>query len=432
MKTRRFEWDEAVRTARALREWVSTTEPGRIDEDVKRIQREVLEERDDALRRLTEQFDGVEQMPDSLKVDPAEAEIALRSVEPKWREAMEVAAANIRAVAEAQLVGGVRRIDLPQGQTVLIEEVPVSSVGIYAPGGRATYPSSVLMCAIPAHVAGVESLTLVSPPRPNGRLAGSVLAAAALCGIEEIYAVGGAQAIFALTFGTETVVPVDVIAGPGNFWVQEAKRTVMGIVGIDSFAGPSELMLVAGPRTNPEWAALDLCAQAEHGPESPLVVVATDGHVLEKISAAAQNAATTRPTVAEAPLALVQVPSLDEAINLANAYAPEHLELLDEDAVRKADRVRTAGCVFLGEHGATAFGDYAAGSNHVLPTTRTGRFAGPLGPSTFRRRLSKVELDSEAAATLAPYVDVLAKAEGLPVHGESAMIRAMHGEEGKP
>jgi histidinol dehydrogenase len=428
MRTRNFEWEGAQKTATELRRWVGSAEPPDIEKDVLRIRAEVLKERDVALWRLTAQFDGVEQMPETLKVDPREAEAALEAVEPTWREAMELAAANIRSVAEGQVSDEAQRIELPQGQRVTIREVPVASVGIYAPGGRASYPSSVLMCAIPARVAGVDRIALVSPPRPNGRLAGSVLAAAAFCGVEEIYAVGGAQAVFALTFGTETVQPVDVIAGPGNFWVQEAKRNVMGIVGIDSYAGPSELMVIAGHDTNPEWAALDLCAQAEHGPESPLVVVAVEEQVLESVAAATKNATATRPSVMDAPLALVQVPDLNEAMDLANAFAPEHLELLEEDAVLQAHRIRTAGCVFVGRHGATAFGDYVAGSNHVLPTTRTGRFAGPLGPGTFRRRISQVEVPAAAAARLAPHVDTLARAEGLPVHGESAMIRSENDE----
>jgi histidinol dehydrogenase len=336
---------------------------------------------------------------------------------------MEVAAANIRTVAESQVSDQTRVVELPQGQTVTMREVPVRSAGIYAPGGRAAYPSSVLMCAVPAQVAGVERIALVSPPGTDGRVAAPVLAAAELCGIDEIYSVGGAQAIFALAFGTETVAPVDFIVGPGNFWVQEAKRAVMGLVGIDSYAGPSELMLIAGHDTDPEWAALDLCAQAEHGPESPLVITAVEEHVLEAIVVATESAAATRRSVSDAPLAVVPVPDLNDAIDLANAFAPEHLELLEQDAALQADRIRTAGCVFVGRHGATAFGDYVAGSNHVLPTTKTGRFSGPLGPGTFRRRISEVEITPEAAAKLGPQVDALARAEGLPVHGESAMIR---------
>jgi histidinol dehydrogenase len=336
---------------------------------------------------------------------------------------MEVAAANIRTVAEAQVSDEPSAVELPQGQTVTVRDLPVVAAGVYAPGGHATYHSSVLMCAIPARVAGVERVVLVSPPGPDGRLAKSVLAAAALSEVDEVYSVGGAQAIFALAYGTETVDPVDVIVGPGNFWVQEAKRQVIGIVGIDSYAGPSELMLVAGHDTDPEWAALDLCSQAEHGSEGPLVAVAVEEHVLEAIAAATEKTAAERPGVGDAPLALVQVPDLSDAINLANAFAPEHLELMEEDAVLLAERVATAGCVFVGRYGATAFGDYAAGSNHVLPTSRTGRFAGPLGPGTFRRKIATVEVSPEAAAKLAPHVDTLARAEGFPVHGESAMIR---------
>jgi histidinol dehydrogenase len=425
MRVQRFEWKGAHDTAEAVRSW-ARTEPEDLFEQVREIGREVEEERDVALRRLTARLDATELEPHSLslRVDPETATAALAGIDGGVRESLEVAAANIRSVAESQVSDEPRIPMLAQGQTVTIREVPVSSAGVYAPGGRAIYPSSVLMCVIPAQVAGVENVALASPPGADGRLSEAVLAAAALCGIDEIYAIGGAQAIFALTFGTETVNRVDVIVGPGNVWVQEAKRAVMGMVGIDSYAGPSELMLIAGHDTNVEWAALDLCAQAEHGPESRLVVVAVEEHVLNAISDATERAATTRPSVSEAPLALVKVPDLSDAIEFANSVAPEHLELLEEDAVLQADRIRTAGCVFAGRYGATAFGDYVAGSNHVLPTTKTGRFSGPLGPDTFRRKISTVEVPPEAAAKLAPHVDMLARAEGFPVHGESAMIRA--------
>ncbi|HYJ21029.1 MAG TPA: histidinol dehydrogenase [Solirubrobacterales bacterium] len=419
MRTRRFEWEGAAETAAALRSWAAESAPV---VDVRPIEREVREGGDEAVLRLTARYDATERAPEALRVDPGETEVALAATEPRLREAMELAAVNVRAVAEAQ-IGSDTQVELPQGQGVTIREVAVAAVGIYAPGGRAAYPSSVLMCAIPAQVAGVERIALASPPGPDGRLHPLVLAAAALCGIEEIYAMGGAQAIFALAHGTATIAPVDVIAGPGNAWVREAKRAVYGTVGIDSLAGPSELMLIAGHDTDPEWAALDLCAQAEHGPESPLVAVAVEEHVLDAIATATEAAAASRPSVADAPLALVQVPELEAAIALANAYAPEHLELLEEDAGLAAARVRTAGCVFVGRRGATAFGDYVAGSNHVLPTGGTGRFSGPLGPATFRRRISQVEITAEAAAVLAPQADALARAEGFPVHGESAMIR---------
>ncbi|HYH54404.1 MAG TPA: histidinol dehydrogenase [Solirubrobacterales bacterium] len=419
MKVRRFEWLGAEETAAALRKWAAEEAP---EVDVDPIEAEVLENGDEAVLALTARFDAPGASLDSLRVDLGEASSALSVLDPELRAAMEVAIANVRQVAEAQLAED-RQVQLPAGQKVTLREVPVGAAGIYAPAGRAAYPSSVLMCAVPAQVAGVGRIALASPPGPDGRLHPLVLAAAALCELDEIYAMGGAQAIFALAHGTETIAPVDVIAGPGNAWVREAKRAVYGKVGIDSLAGPSELMVIAGHDTDPEWAALDLCAQAEHGPESPLVLAAVEERVLTEIAAAAEAAATSRETVAEAPLALVPVPDVEAAIDLANAYAPEHLELLETDAALMAERVTTAGCVFVGRYGATAFGDYVAGSNHVLPTGGAGRYAGPLGPNSFRRRIANVELDGAAAEELALHADALADAEGFPVHGESAMIR---------
>jgi len=421
MRPRRFDWSgEPQVVADEIRLWASElSEPV----DVAPIGAAVLERGDAAVLELTNRFDATESPLDSTAVDLDLAASALDGLEPQLREALDVAAANVRAVAKAQLAPP-KPVELPQGQTVTVREVPVGAAGIYAPGGRAAYPSSVLMCAIPARAAGVGRVALASPPGPDGNLHPLVLAAAALCEVDEIHAVGGAQAIFALAYGTETIAAVDVIAGPGNAWVREAKRAVYGSVGIDSLAGPSELMLIAGHDADPEWAALDLCAQAEHGADSPLVVVAVEERVLEAIAAAAERAAAERPSVADAPLALVQVPEIEAAIGLANAYAPEHLELDEDDAELMAERVITAGCVFVGRYGATAFGDYVAGSNHVLPTGGAGRFSGPLGPAAFRRRISSVDLDAGAAAALAPHANVLATAEGFPVHGESAMIRS--------
>lgn len=419
MRTRRFEWEGAAATAASLRAWAAEAAP---EVDVGPVEREVREGGDEAVLRLTERFDAPGIALDSLRVDPGEAASALVDLDPELRAAMEAASANIRRVAEAQ-VGEERTVELDAGQSVKLREVPVGAAGIYAPGGRAAYPSSVLMCAIPAQVAGVGRIALASPPGPDGRMHPLVLAAAALCEVEELYAMGGAQAIFAFAYGTGTIDPVDVIAGPGNAWVREAKRAVYGTVGVDSLAGPSELMLIAGHDTDPEWAALDLCAQAEHGPESPLVAAAVEDAVLDAIATATEDAAASRPSVADAPLALVRVADTEAAIDLANAYAPEHLELLETDAALLADRVTTAGCVFVGRYGATAFGDYLAGSNHVLPTGGAGRYAGSLGPGAFRRRIANVEIDG-AAAELAPHVNALASAEGFPVHGESAMIRS--------
>jgi histidinol dehydrogenase len=420
MKVERFEWGEARAVKNAIRHWAAGI---RLPPDVESIALDVLKGGDSAVLALTARLDATERPPDSLRVPGEESRRALDGLAPDVRKSLELAASNIRAVALAQLGAAGQEVDLPQGQRVTLRDVPVRAAGIYAPGGRAAYPSSVLMCCIPAQVAGVEKIALASPPGPDGSVHPLTLAAAALCEVDEIYAIGGAQAIFALAYGTETIDPVDVVAGPGNAWVREAKRSVSGETGIDSLAGPSELMLIAGTDTNPEWAAFDLCAQAEHGDSGPLIAVSVDRAVLDGIAAATERIATEHPVMEKAPLALVQVPDLDAAIDLANAFAPEHLELLDEDAAALAGRVVSAGCVFAGPYSATAFGDYVAGSNHVLPTGGAGRFSGPLGPDVFRRKIATVEVPAEAAAKLAPHVDTIARAEGFPVHGESAMIR---------
>jgi len=421
MKIERFEWNGAGATATAIRDWAVA---GAAPAEVAKIEAAVRQEGDRAVMRMTRRFDATEIEPPALRVDPDEAPIALRGLDPQLRESLELAAGNVRAVAEAALDSEPRQVALPQGHSVSLREVPVAAAGIYAPGGRAAYPSSVLMCAIPARVAGVERLALASPPGADGALNPLVLAAAELCAVDEIYAMGGAQAIFALAYGTESVAGVDVIAGPGSSWVREAKRAVYGQVGIDSLAGPSELMVVAGDGVDPAWAALDLCAQAEHGGEGPLVVAAVEGTVLDAVAAATDRAAAEWPGVEAARLALIRVPGPGDAIDLANAFAPEHLELLDEEAASLAAKVTSGGCVFTGPYGATAFGDYVAGSNHVLPTGGAGRFSGPLGPHVFRRKIATVEVPAAAVAKLAPHVKVLAEAEGFPLHGESAMIRA--------
>jgi histidinol dehydrogenase len=418
MRMRRFEWSDGPAVAEQIRAWAGETAT---EVDVEPIAREVIEGGDAALQRLGERFDGV--APSRLRVESGEIAAALESLDREVREALELAAANIRAVAEAQVDDVPHKVELPQGQAVVLQDIAVRSAGVYAPGGRAAYPSSVLMCCIPARAAGVQRIAVASPPGKDGRVHPVILAACGLCEIDEVYAVGGAQAVIALACGTETVEPVDVVVGPGNSWVQEAKRWVYGRVGIDGVAGPSELMLIAGHDTEVEWAALDLCAQAEHGADSPLIVAAVEEAVLDGIERAVAAATAQRPSVADAPLALVHVPDLADAVALANDYAPEHLQLMSEDAYALAAQVRSAGCVFVGRASGTAFGDYAAGSNHVLPTGGTGHFSGPLGPMAFRRRIANVSLPGPAAAALAPYVDTLARAEGLPVHGESARAR---------
>lgn len=423
MRVKHFEWEGpgAAGTAAAIRTW---GEEQALPVDVAPIEREVREEGDEALSRLTARFDATERPPEALALEADDFAGALNAIDPGVRESLELAAANIREVAAAQLAGDRRVVDLPQGHTVTIGEAPVRSAGIYAPGGGAAYPSSVLMGCIPARAAGVLSVTLATPPGRDGRIDGLVLAAAELCGVSRVYPIGGAQAIFALAYGTASVAAVDVIAGPGNRWVTEAKRAVYGQVGIDSLAGPSELMLVADEGTDPEWAALDLCAQAEHGGGGLLLATAAKESVLDAILAATERIAADRADMADAPLALLCTPDDTFApVDLANALAPEHLELHAKEAIARADQMRTAGCVFAGAWSATAFGDYVAGSNHILPTGGAGRFSGPLGPGVFRRSTATVQVPAGAAAKLAPHVDALARAEGFPVHGESAMIR---------
>jgi histidinol dehydrogenase len=281
---------------------------------------------------------------------------------------------------------------------------------------------------VAARAAGVRRLALTTPPEPDGSVGAVTLAAAGIGGVDEVYALGGAHGVAALALGTETIDPVDIVAGPGNAWVTEAKRQLFGEVGVDGLAGPSELAIVFDSSATPTALILDLLAQAEHGADSPLIAVSPDRDALDAIAARIEAETENRPSVADAPLALVEAPSLDAALELVDALAPEHLELQFDGADAAVARERIAGCVFVGEAGATAFGDYAAGSNHVLPTRGAARFAGPLGARTFMRRTSVVELDRKAAKALAGTVNEIAKAEGLPVHGESARERAKRGK----
>jgi histidinol dehydrogenase len=358
-----------------------------------------------------------------LPVPDAEIRSALGRLDSEMRSPLETAAANIRAVAEAQLAED-RTVALEQGQSVELREVPVGSAAVYAPGGTASYPSTVLMGCIPAKVAGVRRVVLATPAaEPERPVSDLILAAAAIGGADEIYPLGGAQAIAALALGTQLVAAVDVIAGPGNRYVQEAKRRLAGEVGIDGIAGPSELMVVAGDTAKAEWIALDLCAQAEHGSDGLVIAAAVETVILDAVKEAVERVAAEHGIAEDAPLALVAVPDTVAAVQLANAVAPEHLELITEDASLLANAATTAGCVFIGEAGATAFGDYAAGSNHVLPTGGAGRFQGPLGPGVFRRRIATVEMTEGAARELAPTVATLARAEGFPLHAESVEAR---------
>jgi histidinol dehydrogenase len=422
MKIERFEWSGD--DPRGLAKRIRALQPAmtEVSDPVRVIVSAVRDGGDDALAEIEARFGDGEVDPDAIRQSQESVGSAASRIDPELLSALEIAADNIRAVAEAQLGDG-SEVELKQGQSVELREVPVGSAGIYAPGGAAAYPSTVLMGCIPAKVAGVPRVALATPP-DDGEISDVILAAAAIGGADEVYAMGGAQAIAALAVGTERIAAVDVIAGPGNRYVQEAKRQLAGEVGIDGIAGPSELMVIAGDTAKTDWIGLDLCAQAEHGSDGLLVAAAVESVILDGIAESVAEVAGRYGIADDVALALVAVPETEAGVTLANAIAPEHLEILTEDAELLAGTVTTAGCVFVGERSATAFGDYAAGSNHVLPTGGAGRFQGPLGPGAFRRRIATVEVAQDAARELAPTVATLARAEGFPLHAESVEARA--------
>ena len=422
MKIRTQAWDgrDPARLAASLRE--AAPAPDGLAAAVAETLERVATGGDAAVAELSERFDGV-------AADPVEIPAELVSAAPdaipaSLREAIAASAANVRAVAEAQ-ISGAAEVTLDAGQRIEVAEVPVGSAAIYVPGGRAPYPSSVVMGVVPAKVAGVGRVVVASPPdAETGRPAPAILAAAAIAGADTVYAVGGAQAVAALALGTESIPAVDVIAGPGSPWVQEAKLQCSRHVGIDGYAGPSEIVAIVAADVPPEWIALDLCAQGEHGDDGLLVAIGTDAAWLERLAEEIERVRNRDGDPGDLTFDLVAVEDVEAAVALTEALAPEHAEVVAADAAALARRLTTSGCVFVGTHSATAFGDYAAGSNHVLPTGGAGRFTGPLGPGTFRRRISRVEIGAEAAAALAGTVDEIARAEGFPLHGESAVARA--------
>jgi histidinol dehydrogenase len=425
-----FEWkgDDPAGLARELR---GLQRPlGDVADEVSALIEAVRNGGDEEVLRLEKRFGAG--APKHLRVPDQDLDAALNTAE-EAREALELAVANIRAVAESEVAAdGDAETELPAGQVVRLRSLPVASAGAYVPGGAAAYPSTALMTCLPAREAGVERVVVASPPGSDGKPNSLVLAACALAEASEVFAMGGVQAIAALALGTESVAPVDVVVGPGNLYVQEAKRQLFGTVGVDGIAGPSELMAVIDGSVEARWIALDLASQAEHGGDGLLVAAAASADDLEAVEREVEAlAARSDSTVGDAPLGLVVAPGLDAAVELANALAPEHLELACEGAEVLAERVRTAGCVFTGPYGATAFGDFVAGSNHVLPTGCAGRFAGPLGPRSFRRRIAGVRIPQAAARELAPAAATLARAEGFPLHAESAETRLESDDRGE-
>jgi histidinol dehydrogenase len=383
---------------------------------------------DAALRAFTERLDKV--VLDELRVPTSEVLAALDRVPAPLRQALEIAHQRIRDYHAHEAGSGVTDDFESGGITVSHLTRPVARAGCYAPGGRARYPSTVLMCAAPARVAGVEQVILCVPPGPDGRVDDATLAAAAVAGVDEVYQVGGAQAVAAMAYGTESIAPVDVIVGPGNRYVAEAKRQVSGVVGVASaFAGPSEVVVVAGPDTPPEWAAIDLVVQAEHGPDGLAWLITWSEEVAEAVTEAVDRlvAASPRRADLEATLSVggyvVLVDGPDQALAVSNIVAPEHLEILTEDAAELLPLVESAGAVFLGPSSPASVGDYLAGTNHVLPTNRTARFASALRVDDFRRHLHAVTVSPAALEELGPHVVTLAETEGLPAHAESVRRR---------
>ncbi|HWH12411.1 MAG TPA: histidinol dehydrogenase [Solirubrobacteraceae bacterium] len=379
---------------------------------------DVRDRGDAAVIEYTDRFD----VPGTdLRVGPDELAAALAGLDEAVRRGLEVAISNVAEVANAG-VGEDREVLLAQGHRVLLREVAVRRAAVYVPGGAAPYPSTVVMGVVTARSAGVEEVVICTPPP----VAPVLLATCALCGIDVVYRIGGAQAVAALAYGTETVGAVDVIVGPGNLYVQEAKRLVSGQVGIDGFAGPSDLLVIfdAGDLGSLRLIGLDLLAQAEHGAQSLVLAVSDDPSLLDALAVELTSLAELRPRRDSAPCVLVEADSLDAALAFSDAYAPEHLELIGPGAEALASRVRCAGAVFVGWPGATAFGDYVAGSNHVLPTGGSARFASSLSPRHFRRRMAEIRIPAGALAPLAQAGAAIALAEGFPVHAESMLARA--------
>jgi len=402
-----------------------------VEEAVREIVGQVRAEGDAAVRELTRRFDTagngrseIHQQP--LVVEPQKLDAAIKALPLDLVAGLQVAIANVAEVAQAG-VDESKTVRLPQGQSVTLREVPVSAAAVYVPGGRAPYPSTVVMGVVTARAAGVLDVVVCSPPGADGEIDLTILGACRLCGIERVYRIGGAQAIAALAYGTETVGRVDVIVGPGNLYVQEAKRQLSATVGIDGFAGPSDLVTVIGEQAGArgvELAALDLLAQAEHGAGSLVVGIATRAETLDALAETLERLVVSRPTVGEAACALVETVDAREAVLLANEFAPEHLELIGADVEALAPIVRSAGALFVGVGGATAFGDYVAGSNHVLPTGGAARFASGLSARHFRRRMQEVRIGDDAVGKLAAAGAPIARAEGFEVHAESMQARA--------
>lgn len=398
-----------------------------VAQTVTRILSEVKRRGDAALSEFTLRYDGFTPGEDDWRITPTACAAAYDALDAPLREALELAASRIRAYHEAQLPQDRDYID-DAGVRLGAKWHAVDAAGLYVPGGRAAYPSSLLMNAIPAKVAGVERL-VVCTPTPRGEVNALVLAAAHLAGVDEIWRVGGAQAIGALAYGTERIRPVDVITGPGNAWVAEAKRQVYGVVGIDMVAGPSEILVIADGKNNAEWIAADLLSQAEHDPAAQSILITDDPIFAEQVEdqVDVQCALLSTSRVARKSWddhgVIIKISDLSEAPALANRLAAEHVEIATEDPETLFAQIRHAGSVFLGRMTPEAVGDYVAGPNHVLPTGRRARFASGLSVLDFMKRTSFIALDKASLAAVGPAAVALAEMEGLPAHAQSVKLR---------
>jgi histidinol dehydrogenase len=411
----------------ALLHW-DTSEDATVARTVREILARVRSEGDAALLEYTRRLDRLEAgSVAELEVGPDALDAALAGIGAAEREALEFAAARIREYHEHQRGASWEYRDA-LGNRLGQRVVPLDRVGVYVPGGQASYPSSVLMTVVPASVAGVREIVMTAPT-PGGEGNPLVLAAARLAGVHRVFRIGGAQAVGALAWGTETVPRVDKIVGPGGAWVAEAKRQVFGPVGIDMIAGPSEILVVADGAQDPDWLAMDLFSQAEHDEAAQAILVSPDGELLDAVEAAVARLLPTleRSAIVEASLggrgALVRVADLDAAVALVNRVAPEHLELAVEDPDALLPGIRHAGAIFLGRHTAEVMGDYVAGPSHVLPTFGTARFSSPLGVYDFEKRSSVIGCSPEGAAELGRRAAVLARGEGLDAHARAAALR---------
>ncbi|SFP88092.1 histidinol dehydrogenase [Pseudomonas borbori] len=410
-----------------LLSWESVSDDA-VNQRVLEIIKAVRERGDAALVEFTKQFDGLDVASmDDLILPRERLELALTRITAAQRQALEIAAERVRSYHEKQVQDSWTYTEADG--TVLGQKVtPLDRAGLYVPGGKASYPSSVLMNAIPAKVAGVPEVVMVVPT-PRGEINELVLAAACIAGVDRVFTIGGAQAVAALAYGTESVPPVDKIVGPGNIYVATAKRHVFGKVGIDMIAGPSEILVVCDGQTDPDWIAMDLFSQAEHDEDAQSILLSPDAAFLDRVAASIAKLLPTmeRAEIIRASLeargALIQVADMAQAMEVANRIAPEHLELSVENPEQYLPQIRHAGAIFMGRYTAEALGDYCAGPNHVLPTSGTARYSSPLGVYDFQKRSSIIHCSAAGASELGKSASVLARGESLTAHARSAEYR---------